>query len=130
MKKINQQEAIRQLNLGLFPKCEVSRDVKVPVRTLVELGNLERLKGVQSFILYGYNDEEIRSFIIPEGALTVDINEATDLILGNKPEDYVCILPIGKEEMKFSSPSQLSEFLDLYRKYNFNGDPFLLYWRG
>lgn len=130
MKKISKAEAVRLLNLGIFPKCMVSREHLVPVRSLSDLNHLEGLSEVQSFVLYGYEKEELESFVIPDNALLLDINEATNLIIGNNADDYTIMKIIGKEEIKFSSPNQLQEFIDLYRECVKKGTPFLLYWGG
>lgn len=130
MKKISKAEAVRLLNLGIFPKCMVSREHLVPVRSLAELNNLEGLSEVQSFILYGYEEEELNSFFIPDNALLLDVNEATNLIIGNNSDDYAIMRIIGKEQIRFYSPNQLQEFIDLYRECLKKGTPFLLYWCG
>ena len=43
MKKITKQRAIELIDLGIYPLCEVSRDVKRSVTFLTELQNLENL---------------------------------------------------------------------------------------
>lgn len=129
MKKISKQEAIRQLGLEIFPKCEVSREVFKSIKTLDELQQLEKKSSVQKFELYGYDEKTIEAFVIPKDALPITIDEATDLIMSPKPEDAAYIKVIECEEQKFSQPSQLSEFISLYRKCTFKGDSFLLYWR-
>lgn len=129
MRKIEKKEALELISLGIFPKCEVSREVFRPVKTVEELNSLERLSSVQRFVLYGYSRSEIASFKIPENALTVSIDEATKLIIGTCPDDYVYFKIIGKEEILFSSKNQLFDFIKLYQKCTYNGDPFLLYWK-
>ena len=126
MKKITKQEAIRQINLGINPKCEVSRELQVPVRSLTELNLLEKKSAVQKFELYGYDEKAIEAFVIPENALAIDVNEATDLLINNEPF-YIKV--IENEEQKFSKPEELSKFIALFRELTFKGDSFLLYWR-
>ena len=129
MKKITKQRAIELINLGIYPLCEVSRDVKRSVTSLTELQNLESLSGVQSFILWSYEDSEIESFKIPENALSVTVDEATNIILANDSADCICLKVIGKEERIFSGINQLKEFLELHKKCEFLKIPFLLYWK-
>lgn len=129
MKKITKQRAIELINLGIYPLCEVSRDVKRSVTSLTELQNLENLSGVQSFILWSYEDSEIEAFKIPENALSVTVDEATNIIMTSNASDYICLKIIGKEERVFSGVNQLRDLLELHKKCEFLKIPFLLYWK-
>ena len=128
MKKITVAEARKLLELGIHPKCEVSRDVKRSVTSLTELQNLENLSGVQGFILWGYEDSEIESFKVPDNALPVSLDEAANILNEDISSDYICLKVIGKEEIMLHGANQLRELFNLYKKYKFLKVPFLLYY--
>lgn len=128
MKRITKKEAIDLIHRGIFPKCETSRDIFIPVRTLADLQRLEDLSTVQNFILWGYEDSDIDSFVLPEDSLQVSIDEAADLILDNKDKIYVKIM--GEEDdIIFFNSTQLNSFVRTCRDCELEGIPFLVYWR-
>lgn len=123
MKKISLQRAMDLLTLGIFPKCEVSRDVRHPIRSMSELESYQRLSEVQGFTLFGYDDETLRNFQIPENSLSVNIDEASDMLVSGS---HIYGRRIEEDEVVFSS---IRELLEFYKSCQNSGDSFLLYWR-
>ena len=124
MKKITVAEARKLLELGIHPKCEVSRDVFRPVKSMQELENFLNLSSCQKCQFYGYDENEIKEFKVPDDAIKMSVEEATDMVaLGEKIYARV----IGeKNELTFMS---LNSFVAFLRKCDINGDSFLLYLR-
>lgn len=123
MKKISTNEALRQLKHGFFPKCEVARDLLKPVKTEQELQNFLKLSTVQKCQFYGYEQDEIKNFKVPDGGLELSVNEATDMLFEG---EKVYARVIGENERSFMD---LNSFVTFLRKCNINGDNFLLYLR-
>ena len=127
MKKITKDEAIQLIDKRIFPKCEVSRGVFRPIRSISELQALEHLKDVQGFTLWGYEESELADFKAPKGGLKVTVDEATDFILSDSPTVYV--KAIGEENVKgFSNTNQLRNYIEYCRQLDFRGVPFVVYW--
>ena len=124
MKKITVAEARKLLELGIYPKCEVSRDVFKSVKSHQELENFLSLSSYQHCQFYGYDENEIKEFKVPDDAIKMSVEEATDMVaLGEKIYARV----IGeKNELTFMS---LNSFVAFLRKCDINGDSFLLYLR-
>ena len=121
MKKITVDEALSQLKHGLFPKCEISRDLLKPVKSEQELKNFSELSSVQKCQFYGYEQDEIKNFKVPDGGLELSVNEATDMLFEG---EKVYARVIGENERSFMD---LNSFVAFLRKCNINGDNFLLY---
>lgn len=124
MKKITVAEARKLLELGIYPKCEVSRDVFKSVKSHQELENFLSLSSYQHCQFYGYDENEIKEFKVPDDAIKMSVEEATDMVaLGEKIYARV----IGeKNEFTFMN---LNSFVAFLRKCDINGDSFLLYLR-
>lgn len=122
MKRIDKTRAIELINMGIYPKCETSREILVPVRSIDELNRLELLSTSQSFILYGYENEAISSFKIPDNAIELTIDEASPWLA--ETGNYVFIKVIGQEEEKMN----FKQFVNFLRTVSKNGDSFLLYY--
>lgn len=124
MKKITVAEARKLLELGIYPKCEVSRDVFKSVKSHQELENFLSLSSYQHCQFYGYDENEIKEFKVPDDAIKMSVEKATDMVaLGEKIYARV----IGeKNELTFMS---LNSFVAFLRKCDINGDSFLLYLR-
>lgn len=123
MKKITVSEALSQLKHGFFPKCQVSRDLLKPVKSEQELKNFSELSSVQKCQFYGYEQNEIENFKVPDGGLEMSVNEATDMLASGKA---IYARVIGENEQSFNN---LNSFVAFLRKCNINGDNFLLYLR-
>lgn len=123
MKKITVNEALSQLKHGFFPKCEISRDLLKPVKSEQELQNFLKLSTVQKCQFYGYEQDEIKNFKVPDGGLELSVNEATDMLFEG---EKVYARVIGENEQSFTT---LNSFVAFLRKCNINGDNFLLYLR-
>lgn len=123
MKKISYNEALSLLKHGFFPKCEVSRDLLKPVKSEQELQNFLKLSTVQKCQFYGYEQDEIKNFKVPDGGLELSVNEATDMLFEG---EKVYARVIGENERSFMV---LNSFVTFLRKCNINGDNFLLYLR-
>lgn len=123
MKKITVNEALSQLKHGFFPKCEISRDLLKPVKSEQELQNFLKLSTVQKCQFYGYEQDEIENFKVPDDALELSVNEATDMLFEG---EKVYARVIGENERSFMV---LNSFVTFLRKCNINGDNFLLYLR-
>ena len=123
MKKITVNEALSQLKYGFFPKCEISRDLLKPVKSEQELQNFLKLSTVQKCQFYGYEQDEIKNFKVPDGGLELSVNEATDMLFEG---EKVYARVIGENERSFMD---LNSFVTFLRKCNINGDNFLLYVR-
>ena len=122
-KKITVTEALSQLKHGFFPKCEISRDLLKPVKSEQELQNFSELSFVQKCQFYGYEQDEIKNFKVPDGGLELSVNEATDMLFEG---EKVYARVIGENEQSFTT---LNSFVAFLRKCNINGDNFLLYLR-
>ena len=123
MKKITVNEALSQLKHGFFPKCEVSRDLLKPVKSELELKNFSELSSVQKCQFYGYEQEDIKNFKVPDDGLELSVNEATDMLASG---ETIYARVIGENEQSFTD---LNSFITFLRKCNINGDSFLLYLR-
>ena len=123
MKKITVNEALSQLKHGFFPKCEISRDLLKPVKSEQELQNFLKLSTVQKCQFYGYEQDEIKNFKVPDGGLELSVNEATDMLFEG---EKVYARVIGENEQSFTT---LNSFVAFLRKCNINGENFLLYLR-
>lgn len=123
MKKISYNEALSLLKHGFFPKCEVSRNLLKPVKSEQELQNFLKLSTVQKCQFYGYEQDEIKNFKVPDGGLELSVNEATDMLFEG---EKVYARVIGENERSFMV---LNSFVTFLRKCNINGDNFLLYLR-
>ena len=124
MKKITVAEARKLLELGIYPKCEVSRDVFKSVKSHQELENFLSLSSYQHCQFYGYDENEIKEFKVPDDAIKMSVASSTDMVaLGEKIYARV----IGeKNELTFEN---LNSFVAFLRKCDINGDSFLLYLR-
>lgn len=123
MKKITVNEALSQLKHGFFPKCEVSRDSLKPVKSEQELQNFLKLSSVQKCQFYGYEQNEIENFKVPDDALELSIDDSTDMLASG---ETIYARVIGENEQSFNN---LNSFVAFLRKCNINGDNFLLYSR-
>ena len=123
MKKISADEARKLLKQGLFPKCEVSRDSLKPVKSEQELQNFLKLSTVQKCQFYGYEQNEIEIFKVPDDALELSIDDSTDMLTSG---ETIYARVIGENEQSFNN---LNSFVAFLRKCNINGDNFLLYLR-
>ena len=123
MKKITVTEARKLLELGIYPKCEASRDVFRPVKSTQELENFLSLSSYQKCQFYGYDENEIEKFKVPADAIEITVEEATDMVAsGNKIYARV----IGETEQSFT---EWNSFFSFIRKCEIHGDSFLLYLR-
>ena len=121
MEKITKSRAIELLEKGIFPKCEVSREVFKIIHSLKDLEYLESLSSVQGFVLYGYTDKEIEDYHIPEESVKVDIDEAYQILDGTS---LIGAKLIGENnQVLLSNANDLNSFL---RKHS--SENFLLYW--
>ena len=123
MKKITVNEALSQLKHGFFPKCEVSRDSLKPVKSERELQNFLKLSSVQKCQFYGYDQKDIKNFKVPDGALELSVNDATEMLCQGE-KIYARVM--GENEQSFVD---LNSFVAFLRKCDINGDNFLLYLR-
>ena len=123
MKKITVAEARKLLELGIHPKCEVSRDVFRPVKSTQELENFLSLSSYQKCQFYGYDENEIESFKVPDDAIGMSVEEATDMVALRK---QIHARVIGENEQSFAD---LNSFFAFIKKCEINGDNFLLYLR-
>ena len=124
MKKITVNQARQLIEQVIFPKCEVSREVLKPVRSIQELENFLRLSSYQKCQFYGYGKKEIDEFKIPDGALPLTINQATSLLILKR---NIFARVIGEDEQIFAD---LNSFVSFLKKCEIHGDSFLLYLRG
>ena len=123
MKKISYNEALSLLKHGIFPKCEVSRDLLKPVKSEQELKNFSELSSVQKCQFYGYEQEDIKSFKVPNNGIELSVNDATEMLASG---DTIYARVIGENEQSLNN---LNSFVAFLRKCNINGDNFLLYLR-
>lgn len=123
MKRISVNEALSQLKHGLFPKCKISRDLLKPVKSEQELQNFLKLSTVQKCQFYGYEQNEIENFKVPDDALELSIDDSTDMLTSG---EIIYARVIGENEQSFNN---LNSFVAFLRKCNINGDNFLLYLR-
>lgn len=124
MKKITSYDALKLLEQGIYPKCEVERDLKLPVKSQQELENFIKKSSVQKCQFYGYEQEDIENFRVPNGSTSTSINVATNLLVSG---EKIYARVIGeKNELTFEN---LNSFVAFLRKCNINGDSFLLYLR-
>ena len=124
MKKITVDQARRLLELGIYPKCEVSRGVFRPVKSTQELENFLSLSSYQHCQFYGYDENEIKNFKVPADAIEMSVEEATDMVALRK-QIYARVIG-EKNEFTFMN---LNSFVAFLRKCDINGDSFLLYLR-
>ena len=123
MKKITVDQARRLLELGIYPKCEVSRGVFRPVKSTQELENFLSLSSYQHCQFYGYDENEIKNFKVPADAIEMSVEEATDMVALRK-QIYARV--IGENEQSFAD---LNSFFAFIKKCEINGDNILLYLR-
>lgn len=123
MKEITLNRTTELISMGIYPKCKVSRGVLRPIRSLLELNNYRSLCSMQDFTLFGYDDDALRIFKIPDDALSVNLDEATDMLLAGF---QICARRIEDDEVVFTS---IRELLEFYKACQNSGDSFLLYWR-
>lgn len=123
MEKINLNRATELLTIGIFPKCQVEREILRPIRSFIELDNYRNLSGIQDFTLFGYDDKALMDFRIPDDALSVNLDEATDMLVSGS---IIYGRRIEEDEVVFTSVRELLEF---YKACQNSGDSFLLYWR-
>lgn len=123
MKKITVDQARRLLELGIYPKCEVSRDVFRPVKSTQELENFLSLSSYQHCQFYGYDENEIEKFKVPADAIEMSVEEATDMV-ALREKIYARV--IGENEQSFAD---LNSFISFMKKCEMHGDSFLLYLR-
>jgi hypothetical protein len=122
MKKISVKEARQLLMQGIFPKCEVSRDVFKPVKSERELMNFLDLSSLQKCQFYGFDNEEIENFKVPDGSLTMSSNEALAMVADG---EKIFARIIGENEQSFSNLTSFGAFL---KRCEVNGENYLLYW--
>lgn len=123
MHKINEDEARNLIILGLFPKCEVSRDIFKTVSSERELTNLKNYSNYQSFTLYGWSDKEIKDFTIPKEYCPISLDTAFSQLTSTENPVRAKVLGESKE-IVFSS---YQEFVSWYKSILVRKDPFLLY---
>lgn len=95
-----------------------------PVKSLRELDNFLKLSTYQQCEFYGYSQENLKKFHVPDNSIALSIDEATDMILS---KEKIYARQISEEEKCFSD---ISSFVSFIKKCDVNGDNFLLYWRG
>ena len=122
MKKISVNEARQLLMQGIFPKCQVSRDLFSPVKSERELMNFLNLSSLQKCQFYGFSDEEIENFKVPDGSLAMSSDEALAMVAGG---ETIFARIIGENEQSFSNLTSLGAFL---KRCEVNGENYLLYW--
>ena len=108
MKKITVNEALSQLKHGFFPKCEVSRDSLKPVKSEQELQNFLKLSSVQKCQFYGYEQNEIKNFKVPDDALELSIDDSTDMLASG---ETIYARVIGENERSFNNLNSFVTFL-------------------
>ena len=118
MRKIAEDEAIRLIETGIFPKCKVSKGTFKPVRSLTDLSNLKNLADlkVQSFELYDDSGSEQ----LPENVEELELDEAFRLLC---IKQTVLCKNNGKETEVLTT----SELTSLIRQFNIRGEKFVLY---
>ena len=124
MKKITVDEAKKLLEHGIFPKCQVERDLMKPIRSVRELNNFIKLPAYQQCQIYGYDQKELDEFKVPKDSISLSVNDAADMLLASK---LIYARKISGEEESFSN---MTSFVSFIRKCDVNGDKFLLYWYG
>lgn len=122
MQKITKEEALDLLREGIFPKCEIARDLMKPVKSEQELENLLLLSSTQKCQFYGYSKKDVKEFTVPTDALYISVNKASDMLVSN---EKIYARKIGENEQMFS---ELKSFVSFLRQCEINGDSFLLYW--
>ena len=85
--------------------------------------NFLSLSSVQKCQFYGYEQNEIENFKVPDDSLDLSVNEATDMLVSG---ETIYARVIGENEQSFNN---LNSFVAFLRKCNINGDNFLLYSR-
>ena len=123
MKKITVDEALNQLKHGFFPKCEVSRDLLIPVKSERELQNFIAKSSIQKCQFYGYEQKDIKNFKVPNNGIELSVDNATDMLVKG---ETIYARVMGENEQSFTT---LNSFVAFLRKCNINGDNFLLYLR-
>lgn len=126
MKKITKHEATQLIQQGIFPICQTSsRGDYCFIYSLSELQRLEGLSSSQLFILFGYEDSELKAFQVPEDAMVLTLDEAISLLLKG---EQVWVKILGEEDEKlFQGKSQFRNFENLYKEYNFAHHPLIIY---
>lgn len=124
MKKITVDQARELLKQGIHPKCEVSRDMFEPVKSTADIERFLSLSSYQGCQFYGYEQEEIESFKVPDYAAEISVDEATDMLVSG---EKIFAQIIGENEQCFSN---LGSFVTFFKKCDFHGDTYILYWRG
>lgn len=124
MKKITVNEARKLLELGFYPKCEVSREVFRPVKSMKDLENFLNLAPYQKCQFYGYDKEDIEKFKVPSDAISASDKDAAEMLLSG---EIIYAQVIGENEQSFSD---LGAFVLFLKKCELHGDTPLLYWRG
>lgn len=124
MKKITVEEARKLLELGFYPKCEVSREVFRSVKSMKDLENLLNLSTYQKCQFYGYDEEDIKKFKVPSDSISASIEDATEMLVSG---EKIYAQVIGENEQSFSD---LGAFVLFLKKCELHGDTPLLYWRG
>lgn len=124
MEKITENRAIQLISLGIFPKCEVERGVLRPIKSYADLEKYKNLSSIQGFILWGYTNEEIADFAIPDSAIKISLDESIRMIIDGEP---IYGKSIAEPEVLFTSRREL---LDFYKKSLNTGDSFYLFWKG
>ena len=123
MKKITVDEALSQLKHGFFPKCEVSRDLLIPVKSERELQNFIAKSSTQKCQFYGYEQKDIKNFKVPNNGIELSVDDATEMLVKG---ETIYARVMGENEQNFNN---LNSFVTFLRKCNINGDNFLLYLR-
>lgn len=121
MQRITKDQAISAIKHGFYVKCEVSRQVFKVIHSLDELEYYQKLANVQGFNLYGFSDEEIASYKIPDGAFELTVDQAY-LLCATKV--VVNGLVMGEKEYLLRNLQDFKNFLGRCRMENI---PFLLY---
>ena len=123
MKKITETRAKNLINMGIFPKCEVSRSVFRYIHTSDELDCYKRISSLQMFTLWGYTDEEINDFCLSDLEIEISIDDATSMIVsGNAIYGRL----IEEDEVRLTS---MQELLDFYKRATTLGETFHIYWK-
>ncbi len=124
MKKITENEAREFIALGLFPKCEVSRDIFETVSSERDLLNLKNYSSSQGFTLYGWDDEELSDFSVPEGYKLLSLDDAIKKLSYDKSCSIRAKILGKKDEFTFTS---YQDFVFWYKSVLVYKDVILLY---
>lgn len=121
MKKISSNEALNLISQGIFPKCQVARDVFEPVKSEQDLKNLLSLSSSQMCQFYGYEEKDIEDFKVPSKGVPISVDDATDIVVSGK---RIHARAIGESEQSFSD---LEHFVVFLRQCDIEGKNFLLW---